>query len=216
MITGRLPASGPSDTTWRMVWQRTKHAGVSVRHMRACPTAGNSRARCKCRRSYRASRRHPLTGKVVSSPSFADINEALSWYLAAGQKAAPVLRERAEVGRTFQSLADEWGEGVEQGRIGKRRGQRGYSQTTLQGYERSLRHVLIPEFGPRPAGEISAQDWQLFVDRLARDGLSRSRIANHLARGPRDLRLGLPADAPSGCRQSHDRHRAAARRRGQA
>ncbi|MGH3493639.1 MAG: tyrosine-type recombinase/integrase [Sciscionella sp.] len=164
-----------------MVWQRTKHPGVYVRHMRSCPTAGNLRARCTCHPSYRASRRHPLTGRLISSPSFADLNEALSWYLAAGEKAKPVLRERAEAGSTFQSLADEWWGGVEQGRIGKRRGQRGYSPTTLQGYERSLRHALIPEFGPRPAGEITPQEWQLFIDCLARSGLSRSRISNHLA-----------------------------------
>jgi hypothetical protein len=133
MIVGPLPRSGSSATTWCMVWQRTKHPGVYVRHARSCPSAGNVGARCRCRPSYRASRRHPLTGKLVSSPSFADINEALSWYLAAGEKAKPVLRGRAQAGRTFQSLADEWWEGVEQGRIGKRRGQRGYSPTTLQG-----------------------------------------------------------------------------------
>jgi integrase len=118
---------------------------------------------------------------MVSSPSFADVNEALSWYAAAGEKAKPVLRERAAAGPSFSRLADEWWDGVKHGRIGKRRGKRGYSPTTLQGYDRSLRHVLIPEFGPRPAAEISAPEWQTFVDRLARDGLSRSRIANHLA-----------------------------------
>jgi integrase len=67
-------------------------------------------------------------------------------------------------------------EGVQQGRIGKRRGKRGYSTTTLHGYDRSLRHVLIPEFGPRPAREIEAHEWQMFIDRP-----SRSRISNHLA-----------------------------------
>jgi len=118
---------------------------------------------------------------MASSPSFTDINEALSWYTAAGEKAKPVLRERLAAGPTFKELADEWWQGVEQGRIGKRRGKRGYSTTTLQGYDRSLRHVLIPEFGPRPAAEIGAREWQLFVDTLARDGLSRSRISNHLA-----------------------------------
>jgi integrase len=122
-----------------------------------------------------------VTGKIVSSPSYRDLNEALSWYAGAGGKAKPVLRERAAAGPTFTALAQEWWEGVEQGRVGKRRGKRGYSRTTLQGYDRSLRHVLIAEFGPRPAGEIDSQEWQMFVDRLAREGLSRSRIANHLA-----------------------------------
>ena len=46
---------------------------------------------------------------------------------------------------------------------------------------RSLRYVLGPEFGARPAGDIDDREWQLWVDRLSREGLSRSRIANHLA-----------------------------------
>jgi integrase len=41
--------------------------------------------------------------------------------------------------------------------------------------------VLIPEFGARPAVEIGAREWQLFIDTLARDRHSRSRISNHLA-----------------------------------
>jgi integrase len=164
-----------------MAWQRTKHPGVYVRHANSCPAPKTPGARCKCRPAYRARRRHPVTGKVVDGPSYRDIHEALSWYAGAGEKAKPTLREHADAGQTFKELADEWGDGVEQGRIGKRRGKRGYSPTTLQGYERSLRHVLIPQFGPRPASEINSQEWQLFVDRLARDGLSRSRIANHLA-----------------------------------
>ncbi|MGI8863749.1 MAG: tyrosine-type recombinase/integrase [Solirubrobacteraceae bacterium] len=164
-----------------MAWQRTKHPGVYVRHTTACPASDTPGTRCKCQPAYRARRRHPVTGKVVDGPSYRDIHEALSWYAGAGQKATPVLRERADAGRTFKQLAGEWWQGVEHGRIGKRRGKRGYSRTTLQGYDRSLRHVLIPEFGPRPASEIGAPEWQLFVDTLARDGLSRSRIANHLA-----------------------------------
>jgi integrase len=118
---------------------------------------------------------------MIFSGSYADINEAMTWLASPNEKAEALLHERAAAGPTFGELADQWWEGVQHGRIGKRRGQRAYSETTLQGYDRSLRHVLQPEFGPRPAGEVSAREWQLFVDRLARDGLSRSRIANHLA-----------------------------------
>ena len=84
-----------------MPWQRTKHPGVYVRHKKPCPASRTPGARCKCRPSYRASRRHPVTGKIVSSPSYADINEALSWYAGAGEKAKPVLQELAEAGPTF-------------------------------------------------------------------------------------------------------------------
>jgi integrase len=45
-----------------------------------------------------------------------------------------------------------------------------------------LRRIqLDEEFGPRPAVEIVEVEWQMWADRLAREGLSRSRIRNHLA-----------------------------------
>lgn len=172
------PSKTPSAPS---TWQRTRHPGVYVRHRKGCPRSETPDGRCRCKPAYRASRRHPVTGKVISSASYADINETLTWLAAASDRAAPRLRERAAAGPTFEELADQWWEGVEHGRIGKRRGKRAYSDTTLQDYGRSLRHHLLPEFAARPAGEISSREWQLFVDRLAREGLSRSRIANHLA-----------------------------------
>lgn len=80
-------------------------------------------------------------------------------------------------------MADEWLDGVRSGAVGRRKGRSGigYSPTTLEGYERSLRYVLAPEFGNRPAAEIDDREWQTRVDRLSCEGLSRSRIANHLA-----------------------------------
>ena len=164
-----------------MSWQRTKHSGVYVRHRAACPRAADPDARCRCEPSYRASRRHPLTGRKIDSRSYPDINEALSWYASLNDDAVALLREREEAGPTFEVLAEQWWDGVQAGQIGKRRGKRAYSDTTLRGYDRSLRKVLVPEFGPRPADEIDAREWQFFVDRLAKSGLSRSRIANHLA-----------------------------------
>ena len=82
-------------------------------------------------------------------------------------------------------LLARWLDGVHAGAVGRRRGKKGtgYSPTTLEGYELSLQYVLTPEFGVRPAGEIDDREWQTWVDRLSREGLSRSRIANHLAMG---------------------------------
>jgi integrase len=172
----------PTTSAAAASWQRTKHPGVYVRHRKGCPRTEGAGERCRCNPTYRASRRHPASGKIITSRSYHDINEALSWLAGAGQDAEALLLERAVAGPTFKELADQWWEGVAQGRIGKRRGnRRAYADTTLEGYDRSLRKVLIPEFGARPAGEVSPREWQLFVDRLSRDGLSRSRIANHLA-----------------------------------
>jgi hypothetical protein len=63
-----------------------------------------------------------VTGKVISSCRYPDNNEALTWLAAAGERAAPLLRERAAAGPTFNEFADEGWDGVEHGRIGKRRG----------------------------------------------------------------------------------------------
>jgi integrase len=163
-----------------MGWRRTKHPGVFVRHRKGCPAAADERARCRCQPSYRGKRRHPATGKPEWSRTYRERAEALTW-LSAGEKALPAVREHAAAGPTFGALADEWWAGVQAGTIGKRRGDRGYSPTTLAGYDRSLRYVLKDEFGHRPAAAIAPADWQAFVDRLARQGLKRSTIANHLA-----------------------------------
>ena len=108
--------------------------------------------------------------------------EVLTWLGAAG-KGSDALGEEFDRGSTFGELAHRWWQGVEQGSIGKRKGKggSGYSPTTLKGYERTLRRRLIPEFGGRHAKEITAIDWQLWVDRLSEEGLSRSRIANQIS-----------------------------------
>ena len=40
---------------------------------------------------------------------------------------------------------------------------------------------LEPEFGPMVAEEIGEVEWQMWVDQLSSEGLSRSRIASHVA-----------------------------------
>jgi integrase len=116
------------------------------------------------------------------SPTFGDRAEVLAW-LASTLKGEAAVAEAAAAGPTFAELAHEWLDGVHSGAVGRRRGRKGsgYSLTTLQGYERSLCYVLIPEFGSRAAGGIDELEWQTWVDRLSREGLARSRIANHLA-----------------------------------
>jgi integrase len=103
----------------------------------------------------------------------------VSW-LGAGEKAKPAVAERVEEGRTFESLADEWIDGVTAGRIQRRR--RGkpepYAPTTIPTYRRDLTYLLKPRFGERPADGIDEREWQAFFDELTRTGLSYSRLAN--------------------------------------
>jgi integrase len=163
-------------------YRKTKTAGVYVRHQARCPAGSSDGARCRCQPSYRGRCWDPSKQGMTWSPTFAGRAEVLSW-LAATLKGQEAVDEAKAAGPTFGELADEWLDGVHSGAVGRRRGRKGsgYSHTTLEGYERSLRYVLTPEFGGRPAAEIDDREWQTWVDRLSREGLSRSRIANHLA-----------------------------------
>lgn len=163
-------------------YRKTKTPGVYVRHQNACPAAGDGGGRCRCTPSYRGRRWDSSVGKMGWSRTFAERAEVLTW-LSANDKGQAAAEAALAAGPTFSALAGEWLDGVRSGAVGRRRGKRstGYSDTTMDGYVRSLRYVLEPEFGARPAGGIEPREWQMWVDRLSREGLSRSRIANHLA-----------------------------------
>jgi integrase len=163
-------------------YRKTKTVGVYVRHQTRCPAGSDESQRCRCQPSFRGRRWDPQRGGMGWSDTFKSRAEVMTW-LGAQAKGGEAIAERAAAGPLFSALAGEWLDGVRSGAVGRRKGRSGigYSSTTLQGYERSLRYVLVPEFGARPAAEIDDLEWQTWVDRLSREGLSRSRIANHLA-----------------------------------
>jgi YD repeat-containing protein len=163
-------------------WRKTKTTGVYVAHQRRCPASSTDEGRCRCEPSWRGRRRNPATGKPEwQQPITKDRSEVLSW-LSAGKKGADHVREKARAERSFESIGDEWLAGVKAGRIGRRRGRgKPYSATTVADYQRAYRNFLCPEFGPMVADEIGEIEWQMWVDRLSREGLSRSRIASHVA-----------------------------------
>jgi integrase len=71
---------------------------------------------------------------------------------------------------------------VEAQRIGRRRGRgKPYSSTTIAGYRRSYLNFLRPQFGLLVAAEVNERVWQHWVDARSAEGLSRSRIAEHVA-----------------------------------
>jgi integrase len=162
-------------------FRRTKTPSVYVAHAPSCPAYGADGPRCRCNPSYRGRRRHPVTGKPIWQKATKNRAEVLSW-LADAELAADLGSSRPRPGATLETLGDEWLDGVESGVIGRRRGKgKPYSPTTIAGYRRSWEHVLKPEFGPMVAEEINEVEWQMWVDQLSREGLSRSRIANHVA-----------------------------------
>ena len=119
-----------------------------------------------------------LDGRPPSSPR----TRQPSGKTSAAARALDTL-DTARSGPTFGALAREWWSGVESGSVGKRKGHKGqgYSDTTLAGYKRSLSDTLLPEFEDEPATKLDEQRWQAWIDRDSRQGLSRSRLANHLA-----------------------------------
>jgi integrase len=160
-------------------WRSTKTPGVYVAHRSGCPA--RTGGRCRCAPAWRGRRHNPLSGRPEwQKPVVTDRNEVLNW-LAAGRAAGPQAR-LARAHPTFQAIGDAWLDGVLEGRIARRRGRsKPYSPTTLADYRRSYQHFLRPEFGPMVAEEISELEWQMWIDRLASEGLSRSRIASQVA-----------------------------------
>jgi integrase len=158
-------------------WRKCRFPGVYVAHSKSCPAYSDPEARCRCKPSWRgrrweASARKPVWGKTTK-----DRSEVLVW-LAAAAKGADHLAELADRGPTFGALGAEWLDGVERGRIGRRRGKgKPYSDTTIASMRRRWQYKVRPEFGDRYAGELTEMDWQRWIDQLARQGLSRSSIA---------------------------------------
>jgi integrase len=163
-------------------WRKTSMRNVWVAHQARCPAFDDEDARCRCTPSWRGRRWNPAKrDSEWQKPVTKDRSEVLSW-LAAGKKGAEHVRERASAGRTFESIGDEWMAGVAAGRIGRRKGRgKPYTSSTVRDYERSYRNFLRPEFGPMPADDIGEVEWQMWVDYLSREGLSRSRITTHVA-----------------------------------
>jgi integrase len=163
-------------------WRKTSTPNVYVAHQRRCAAFADASARCSCAPSWRGRRWSPINHRSEwQKPVTKDRSEVLSW-LGARTKGADHLRERAAAGRTFESIGDEWLAGIQARRIGRRKG-RGtpYSATTVRDYVRCYRNFLRPEFGPMPADGIDEMEWQMWVDRLSSEGLSRSRISSHVA-----------------------------------
>lgn len=163
-------------------WRKTSTPNVYVAHQRRCAAFADAGARCSCAPSWRGRRWSPINHRSEwQKPVTKDRSEVLSW-LGARAKGANHLRERVAAGRTFESIGDEWMAGVETGRIGRRKGRgKPYTMTTVDDYARSYRNFLRPEFGAFAADDIGEVEWQMWVDRLSREGLSRSRITTHVA-----------------------------------
>ena len=158
-------------------WRKSRFPGVYSAHSKLCPAFADPEARCRCKPSWRGRRWDGAARKPVWGKTTKDRSEVLVW-LAAAAKGADHLAELAHRGPTFGALGDEWLDGVERGRIGRRRGKgKPYSDTTIASMRRRWQYKVRPEFGDRFAGDLTEMDWQRWIDQLTRQGLSRSSIA---------------------------------------
>ena len=154
-VTSCVPRCVPRGASFRAVplegsWRtgaRPERPGIYVAHSTDCPAYADAAARCRCNPSWRGRRRHPVTGKPEwQKPVVKNRAEVLAWLArrARGRRApAPSSRRAARSSRT---LADQWLDGVERGRIGRRRGKgKAYAETTI------LAHAPLAGV-PRAAG----------------------------------------------------------------
>ena len=178
----------PGASSWQAVarsfvanWRKTRTPGVYVAHTKRCPALADVEARCRCQPSWRGRRWDPVTSRPLWQKATKNRSEVLVW-LGATRKGTDHLAELAARGPTFETLGEQWLDGVERGHIGRRRGRgKPYSDTTIDAMRRSWRYHVRPEFGAMVADEITEVEWQYWIDQLARKGLSRSTIAKHVA-----------------------------------
>jgi hypothetical protein len=166
-------------------WRKSRFPGVYVAHSKSCPAFADPDARCRCKPSWRGRRWDSAARKPVWGKTTKDRSEVLVW-LAAAAKGTDHLAELANRGPTFGALGEEWLDGVERGRIGRRRGKgKPYSDTTIASMRRRWQYKVRPEFGDRFAGELTEMDWQRWIAQLARQAspapLSLSSSRSHQA-----------------------------------
>ena len=167
-------------------WRKSRFPGVYIAHSKSCPAFADPDARCRCKPSWRGRRWDAAARKPVWGKTTKDRSEVLVW-LAAAAKGADHLADLANRGPTFGALGEEWLDGVERGRIGRRRGKgKPYSDTTIASMRRRWQYKVRPEFGDRFAGELTEMDWQRWIDQLTRQGV--------MVVGPNSSFLGYIAD----------------------
>lgn len=151
--------------------------GIDVRHARACPTARDPAARCRCSPSYQAHVWSAREKKRIRK-SFRNLAEAKAWRA----EALVALRRctmRAPTAATLREVWQAWLESAREGTIRNRSGDP-YKPSVLRGYETSMRLRVLPELGGTRLSEISRVNVQDLADRLLGHGLDPSTIRNTL------------------------------------
>lgn len=154
-------------------WQpHDRYTGLSVRHAAGCPKNETS-GRCRCRPSVRV-RYRDEHGSPRWSKTFHSVDEARGWQADQRRALTPEALARRAV--PFRELADQWHAAALSGEVGQRRTRKPYAHRTLVGYRNDLNKFILPDMGDRDARKLTAVDWQIWLDGLRRQGMSRNTI----------------------------------------
>ena len=153
--------------------RRPAHAGIEVRHKRAC--ASHRGRRCSCRPGYRAEVYSARQRRRIRK-TFPTLAAAKAWR-ADAQSQVRSGRLRAARSQTLREAADVFLTGAREGSITCRSGEP-YKPSTIRGYDEALRLRVLPALGANRLSEITHRDLRLYVERLVTEGLTPSTIHN--------------------------------------
>jgi integrase len=151
------------------------HPGITVRHARSC-RARHGEA-CGCKPAYQAHVWSVRDRKRIRK-TFPTLAAAKAWR----HDASVALRKgemKAPTRTTLKQASSAWIDGARDGSIRNRSGDR-YKPSAVRGYEQALRLRVLPELGARRLSELTRNDFQDLVDRLAAKSTDPSTIRNTL------------------------------------
>jgi integrase len=151
--------------------------GITVRHARSCPVAGDSDAACKCSPTYQAHVWSKNEKKRIRK-TFPTLTAAKAWR----SDAVPALRRgtmRAPTPTTLREAWDTWLAGANDGSIRNRSGDQ-FKPSVLRSYETSMRLRILDELGAARLSDVNRVTLQDLADRMLSEGKDASTIRNTL------------------------------------
>lgn len=149
--------------------------GIRRRHSKSCRS--RRKEKCNCKGGYEAWVYSPSDGRKVRR-TFAEYAEARSWRADAKRQIDQgTLRSPSRL--TLTDAAEAWLAGAEAGEVRNRSGER-FKPSTLRGYRRNLKEVVLPQIGSEKLSAITTSDLQALVDRWQGEGTPASTIRNRI------------------------------------
>jgi integrase len=151
--------------------------GITARHRKGCPRAGEPEWRCGCTPRYQAQVWSTLDRRRLSR-TFSRLAAARRW-----RRDAQLGLENGALtaggGHTVRQAGDALIEGMQAGTVRTRSGRR-YKPSAIRGYQDALRRSIYPALGPHGLADLRRGHVQRLADRLLGQGLDPSTVRNQL------------------------------------